>query len=339
MISRTTIALAATMLGAAAANAQSVNYTKLVDDAKGYKKTMLYLDLFAVDTYLEPSIGSAVKLETVVAGRIMPWAQVKFALTDAASHHAVTGYPTVKGGQKKQLSIDLGGALYLVNKTKSGKPVKVVLSSFSTGRVRTTKYINVPAQVSKMFGPEGGVNFMRKAVGLGDDASKFYRYESMDGSVNLPIIGVGGSGKQPAGLAYDPQSMTNVMSVFAGIHFRKVTNLSIKTDGYGVKSSRKVGDFYVDAMIAPVVPIANVIDAAGQEWKMVKQDGAVRNLGWRMGYTHHNSYKVGFEYNFEVGQRPGPKLGDGFMDNGTYMVLGMGLSIGSKLGLGKKDKG
>lgn len=324
------------------ASAQRVSYKVATDAPDAYKRTMLYLDLFTVDTYLEPALGSAAKLETVIGDRIMPWAQVKFAWTDAASTHAVTGYPMVDGGQKKQLSTDVGAALFLINK-EANRKIKVVLSSHSFGGYRHTKYLMVPGTVKKMFGVEGGLNFMRKALRFEDQSHQFFRYQSMDGSQNLPIEGVGSSGTpQPAGLAYAPQSMTNVMSIAAGIHYRRVTNLTIQTDEYGTRSNRSTGDLYANVLVAPVVSIANVIDPAGVEWKLVAQDGGKKNLGWRLGYTHHNSVKVGFSYNFEVGQRPGPVMGDDFLNNGTYISLGMGLSIGSnkylKLGNNKDKK-
>jgi hypothetical protein len=102
-----------------------------------------------------------------------------------------------------------------------------------------------------------------------------------------------------------------------------------------------VADFYVDAMVAPVVPIAHVIDINGVEWKIKPEKGAIRNLGWRVGYIHHNSENtVGFQYSFEFGQKPGPKLGEELMSSGAYLAFGLGLTIGSDkhIGLGLTKK-
>jgi hypothetical protein len=334
------LVLAALLACSTAANAQMVSYEKKYDNPNDYKRTKLFVDLFNVDWYLNATIGSGLRLETVVADRLMPWAQVKFALADAATKHVVSGYPTNENGQKKQLITDVGAALFLVNKNKT-KKVKIVLSSFSTGRTTTTKYIKIPATVKKMFGVEGGLNYNRRAIGFEDESHAMYKYESMDGQTTLPIPSVGSSNTQPTGEAYKPQSMTNIASVFGGIHLRTVTNVSISAKGSGWKSNHTVTDFYIDAMLAPVIPIAHVIDNSGVEWKIKPEKGAIRNLGWRVGYVHHNSENtVGFQYNFEFGQKPGPKMGDDLMSSGAYISLGFGLTIGSDkhIGLGMTKK-
>lgn len=330
------LALAAALLAATTATqAQMVSYKKVTDDPDAYKRSVLYLDLFTADTYLQPALGSAIKAETVIADRLMPWANVRFAWSDAASHHVVTGYPTVDGGQKKEMITDLGLAFFPISRNAQNKRVKIVLSSFHTSSYTHTRYIRVPATVKRMFGPEGGINITRKALRFEDASHPFYHYQSTDGKTDLPIEDVGGTGTQPAGLAYAPQSMGRTMSVYGGIHYRKVTNVSISSDSYGYKSTHAVGDWYADVMVAPVISIANVVDVSGQEWKLVAQDGGKRHLGWRLGYSHHTSINtVGFAYDFEVGQRPGPVMGDSFLDNGSYIQFGMGLSIGSGMRIG-----
>ncbi len=334
------LVLAVLLACCTAANAQMVSYEKKYDNPNDYRRTKLFVDLFNADWFLDASLGSSLRLETVIADRIMPWAQVKFAVADAASKHAVSGYPTNDGGQKKQLITDAGAALFLVNKN-ANKKVKIVLSSFSSGRTTTTRYIKIPATVKKLFGVEGGLYYNRRAIGFGDNSHTMYKYQSMDGLTTLPIPGVGGTGTQPAGEAYKPQSMANMASLYGGIHYRTVTNVSISAKGSGWKSNHTVTDFYVDAMLAPVVSIANVIDINGVEWKIKPEKGAIRNLGWRLGYVHHNSENtVGFQYSFEFGQKPGPKLGDELLSSGAYVSFGFGLTIGSNkhIGLGMTKK-
>lgn len=322
------------------ANAQMVSYKVLTDDPDDYKRSMLYLDLFNAETYLTPTLGSAAKLETMVGGRIMPWAQVRYSWADAATHHVVSGYPTNAGGQKKSLTIDLGSAFYLVSKNKH-KKVKVVLSSFSSGSKTYSKYLMVPAYVKKQFGVEGGVNIARKALEFEDNSHPFYNYKNLTTGAELPIGSVGNlSVGSPAGEAYNPLSMTTIFSIYGGLHLRTIRNLTISSSSWGVKSNRSVGDFYVDAMLAPAVNVKDVVDIAGKTWGIEKQAGAIRNLGWRVGYTHHNSQRTSFQYNFEFGQKPGPVMGKEFLDNGTYISLSMGLSIGSRkfVGIAPKKK-
>ena len=302
-----------------ALQAQNVSYRKTENDPDDYKRTMLYLDLFTADTYLNACLGSAVKMETMVGSRIMPFVQVKFAWADASTSHVVTGFPENKGGQKKQLVLDMGSAFYLVNKNAT-KNVKVVLSSSSFGGYTHTRYIRIPATVKKLFGVEGGVYVNRRALEFDSKSHQYFKYQSKDGNVTVPIDEVGSStgNVQPSGEAYKPLSMTHVFSIYGGLHYRKITNVEISS-GEGIKANRNTLDLYADVMLAPAVPISNVID----------NSGAIRHLGWKAGFTHHNCKKVSFEYNFEFGQKPGPIMGKDFMDNGTFISLGMGLTIGS----------
>ncbi len=321
-------------------NAQTVSYKVSTNDANDYKRTMLYIDVFTADYYLTPTIGSALKLETMVGGRIMPWAKINFAWFDAATSHAVTGFPTNAGGQKKQLITDLGAAFYLTGKIKT-KKVKVILSSHKSGNTTYSKYLRVPGEVKTQFGVEGGVNINRKALEFEDDSHDYFHYRSVSNGSEQPIGSVGGgSATSPAGEFYKPLSMTTVFSMYGGIHLRKITNLTILAGSYGAKSNRNITDLYVDVMAAPSVKVDNVIDIAGKEWQLVPQAGAIRHLGWRAGFTHHNGQKVSFSYNFEFGQKPGPIMGKDILNNGTYISLGMGLTVGSNkyLGLPHKKK-
>ncbi len=327
---KSTMLLAGMLTASMALQAQNVSYRKTENDPDDYKRTMLYLDLFTADTYLEPCLGSAVKLETMVGSRIMPYVQAKFAWADAATHHVVTGFPENKGGQKKQLVIDMGSAFYLVNKNKTKRNVKIVLSSSHYGNYTHTRYIRIPATVKRLFGVEGGIYINRRGLEFDMKSHPFYKYQSKDGHVTVPIDEVGTStgNIQPSGESYKPLSMTHVVSIYGGLHYRSITNVEISS-GEGIKANRNTLDLYADVMLAPVVPISNVIDNTGTEWKLIPQSGAIRHLGWKAGFTHHNCKRVSFEYNFEFGQKPGPVMGKDFMDNGTYISLGMGLSIGS----------
>jgi len=333
MILGCAIAAAATV-----SQAQTVSYKVSTNDANDYKRTMLYIDVFTADYYLTPTIGSALKLETMVGGRIMPWAKINFAWFDAATSHAVSGYPTNAGGQKKQLITDLGAAFYLTNKVKT-KKVKVVLSSHKSGNTTYSKYLRIPGEVKTMFGVEGGVNIARKALEFEDDSHEFYSYKSVSDGSEQPIGSVGGgSASSPAGEFYKPLSMTTVFSIYGGIHLRKITNLTILAGSYGARSNRNATDLYADIMYAPAVSISNVVDIAGKEWQLAPQAGGIRHLGWRAGFIHHNSQKVSFSYNFEFGQKPGPVMGKDLLNNGTYISLGMGLTVGSNKFIGVAHK-
>lgn len=306
--------------------AQSVSYKVTSDDPAKYKPTAAYIDLFNADTYLGASIGWGVKLETILLKRIMPYASIKSAYSDISTHHVVSGYPTSEGGLHKQMIVDLGGVLYLVNKQKS-KNLRVVLSSYSTGRTTHTRYIMVPGTIKRMFGVEGGIYYNRKALEFDGDSHDLYTYKAPSGQeVPIEDVGSGSSNPQPAGESYNPLSMTNIASIYGGVHLRKVTSLFIMAEGKK-KSNARVSDLYADLMLAPVVPIKDVIDINGARWGIEPKSGAIRHLGWRVGFSARGVRTLGLQYNFEFGQKPGPKLGKDFMDNGTYISIGMGVSL------------
>ena len=323
-----TILGSAILLAGITSYGQSVSYRLLQSDPDNYKRSVAYLDLFTADTYLNPNLGSALKLETVIGNRLMPWVQMKYSWADANTHHVVTGFPTNAGGLKKQMILDVGGAFFLVDKNKK-KRVRVVLSSTSFGGYTRTHYLMVPSEIKRQFGVEGGLYYNRRALEFDENSHKLYHYQSLDGKYDEAIGDVGAqSATQPAGESYKPLSMTHIVSLYGGLHYRKVTNTEISTSGYGIRSNSSVVDMFADIMLAPYVPIANVIDNSGKEYKLVPQSGAISHLGWKAGATVHSAKTVSFEYTFEFGRKPGPKMGTGFLDNGSYIAMGMGISIG-----------
>lgn len=317
---------AAIMAISGTVSAQSVKYSVLSDNPAGYKPTTACIDLFNADTYLGANISWGVKLETVLLKRIMPYINVRSAYLDAATHHVVSGYPTSDGGLHKQMNVDLGGALFLGNKEKQ-KNLRVVLSSYSTGRVTHTRYIMVPGTMVRLMGVEAGLTYSRRALQFDDASHDLYNYKTPSGQV-VPIQSVGASGSypQPAGESYQPLSMSNIVSIYGGVHLRKVTSLFIMAEGRK-KSNARVSDVYVDIMAAPVVPIKDVVDISGATWGIEAKSNAIRHLGWRVGFATRGVRTLGLQYSFEFGQKPGPKLGKDFMDNGTYISVGMGFSL------------
>jgi hypothetical protein len=331
-------ALAARVLPAAA----QVSYIVLEKDPEKYKRTVLYLDLINCDTYNDISVGYAFKLETVVANRLMPWVQVKRSWLDLAATHAVSGYPEAIGGLEKQSITDIGGVLFLRNKNKQ-KNLRVVLrsSSHRSGDyVYThTKYVSVPGEIKKMFGLRGGIFINNKVLQLDGDAHARFRYRSIDGLTDVPIEDVGVfTSVQPAGEAYKPLPLMHAASMYFGLHKRSVTNMQLRVEGYGRRANARVTDAYFDIMYAPSVSVSNVRDAAGQEWQIVPQAGAIRHLGWRAGVSTHTSRAFNLQYSCEFGVRPGAIVGSNFMGNGTYITIAMGVTIGSGKYLKLKSK-
>ncbi len=325
------------------ATAQSVSYRLIESDPDKYKPTALSLDLINFDTYIEPSIGYGLKLETIILNRIMPFINYKHAWMDLSARHIYNSYPMPKNGLANQTTIDLGGVLFLRSKVKK-KSVRVVLHSSSSSTHTYTTYLMVPSEIKKMAGVGGGIYFSKKALKFEDDAHPLYRYKSLDGTIDVPIHDVGytGTDVQPAGDAYTPFAMSYTTSIYGGLHFRSVVNTVIRADGYGRKANAKVADYYIDLMYAPVVAIGNVKDIDGKEWEMVPQSGAIRHLGYKLGYSLHGVKSLGFMYYAEFGKKPGPAMGKSFLNNGTYITVGMGVTIASGKQLSfkhsKKDK-
>ncbi len=323
------IAALLTTLSIANSNAETVTYKLVTDAPAQYKPTNVYIDLFDADTYLGPSIGYGVKVETVLLGKIMPSVFFKSYYLDAnARHNKSDGYPMPDGGLGKQTVLDLGCTLFLIGKEKK-KDLRVVLSSHSSGKYTFTKYTMIPGTIKRQFGVEGGIYYNRRALEFDDASHSLYKYKSSTG-VESPIESVGGSGiNQPAGNYYQPYSMTNVVSLYGGVKLRKITNLVVDVNGRK-KSNAKVIDLYADIMLAPIIPIADIVDQNGAKWEIKPESNALRHLGWRAGAMMRGSRTASIQFNFEFGQKPGPKLGTGFMENGTYINMGVGLGLGFK---------
>lgn len=316
------------------------SYTLVHSNPDDYRRSVVYLDLFTADTYLNPNLGSAFKLETVIGQRLMPWLQMKYSWADANTHHVVTGFPTNADGLKKQLIVDAGGAYFLVSKNKN-KRVKVVLSSMSFGGYTHTRYMMIPSTIKRSFGVEGGLYYNRRALEFADKSHPLYHYKATSGSYDAPIDELGSTtttAGAPSGEAYKPLSMTHIMSIYGGLHYRKVTNTSIRTSGYGTRTNATIMDWYADIMLAPVIPIKNVVDNTGHEYELVPQAGAINHLGWKAGVTCHSAKAVSFEYNFEFGKKPAPQMGTTFFENGSYISMGLGIAIGFNKQFKGKDK-
>ncbi len=315
------------------ATAQSVSYRLLETDPRNYKPTVLCLDLLNCDTYHDVAAGYGVKLETVILGRIMPFVNFKNSWYDGATHHLYNSYPIAPGGLKNQTNLDAGAVLFLFNKVKK-RPVRIILKSTSSGRYTFTHFTYVPSEVKRMFGVGGGIFYNRKTLSIQDDAAPFFKYKNLStgAEVAIPQVGETNAG-QPAGDAYRAFAISNTMSLYGGLHLRNIKNTVIRADGYGKRSNAKVVDVYFDVMVAPVVSVGNVKDIDGKEWKIVPQSGGVNHIGYKAGYAIHSAKSFGFYYYTEFGKRPGPVLGKDFLNNGSYITLGMGVSIGSGLQL------
>lgn len=322
---KTILSTSVLCLMAGIGSAQKVSYTVVKDEPSKYKPTMAYIEAFNADTHIGATIGYGLKLETLLLGRILPSVLYRGSYLDANASHVVSGYPTVSGGQKKGMTIEAGSALFLTSKERK-RNLRVVLSSRKSGNVTTTHYIMAPGTVKKMMGVHAGFNVNRRSLEFDDDSHTMYDYKAPNGTlVPIPSVGNGGA-NVPAGEYYQPLSTTNIVSLYAGGRIRRVTNLVLDVDGRK-KRNDKVNDWYADVMLAPVVPISDVVDINGVKWGIEAKSGSIRNLGWRVGLMSRGSGVASFAYNFEFGQKPGPKMGKGFMDNGTYISIGCGMSL------------
>ncbi len=136
--------------------------------------------------------------------------------------------------------------------------------------------------------------------------------------------------------------MSYTTSIYGGLHLRNVKNTVIRAESYGRRANAKVVDVYLDLMFAPVISIGNTVDISGKEWKIVPQAGAVRHLGYKVGYAMHSTKSFGFMFYTEFGKKPGPIMGKDFIGNGTYISAGLGVTIASgkqlSFGLSKHKK-
>jgi len=86
--------------------------------------------------------------------------------------------------------------------------------------------------------------------------------------------------------------------------------------------------------------ISNIKDIKGEEWQLAANAGTIKNIGWRLGYAMRLPIGHFWQFNCEMGQRPGAMINSPIGNNGFYFSMGVGGSIGfGKYEVGKMKAG
>lgn len=125
----------------------------------------------------------------------------------------------------------------------------------------------------------------------------------------------------------DYVSFTNATSIFAGFSVMRTKSFLVDIDGYGTYDRESRGKFYVDAMFAPVISLADNTDYASYIGSASTATPAnfpdlVKNhMGVRVGYMKRNNRPIPIRQGFEAGIRPG-------VGNGMYFLMKISISVG-----------
>lgn len=323
-------------------NSQSVSYKVIEDNPNSYNLDVsflpFYVDMAGSDNNLSLGYGLNASAQYKKMGTVRFYLQRPYtAGTDMGYHSGTVGIfpsPTVNK-LHKYLHLELGGTFHLSERTKT-KSRKVVLSSYTSGRTTTTKYLMVPATVRKIIGARGGIYNYHTVITARQNGD-------IDGDLGIDTKGVistdgtrfGGAARlNPVGTPSDPffntESATNmrVLGVYGGISSSSYHKILIDTDGYGKKGGSRYVNFFADAMIAP--PRIDDFEGADGKKYDVSGKGAqgfkTRPFGARIGYEYLMAKnKIGYYTKTEAGFKPG------MANSKFYISLSFGICFITKV--------
>lgn len=321
-------------------------YYSIINTNPEFKKTAVIIDPILVGIG-GVGLASALRVESQFHKNVMVWAKASKTWIDGgAIIDDFTYAPVAVEGVKASLRTEAGGVFFAMNRTKDAD-VKVTTRIARGSRVDIHYYVKVPSKVTKMLGARAGYLSMRKPLDIDQDSRDMYYYKTADGSYQVPILdqydpsiyptptpGI----RQPAGAHEVVSGMSYTRSLFLGAHFRKVTNTIILLDNASRRKTTRVSDVYLDVLLPMSTSISNVKDIKGEEWQLAPNAGTVKNIGWRLGYAMRLPIGHFWQFNCEVGQRPGAMVNSPIGSTGTYFSLGIGGSIGfGKYNVAKKS--
>jgi hypothetical protein len=297
---------------------QSVSYNVLEDDPESKN---LFISINVMDaTVYTPNTGLAFNIyANAFIGKVFQ-ADIDFkkAYTDDNA-----GAVFAPQGLKKYSHFRVGGAFNLSSRTRV-RDTRVVLSSFRGGNYTHTRYINVPANRRSIWALRGGLQSFFQNCQVDNDPFRTYggndiQYKDANG--DLQYI--------DDNMNYETVNYTmRSTGFYAGIDYKNLVNIKIKPEGYEEKRTTTRNNFYLDALVTPVVTYElkpnekqgqyNGVDINIDENKRSK-------LGWRFGWQYDTGKWAGFSMKAEVGQQPGRP------DDKWFLSAGIGLHIGGKL--------
>jgi hypothetical protein len=316
------------------ANAQSESYKTLEDDPSDIKNLTLHLDPFYADAWLtNTTLGFGVRADYHLGKRATflfdfrtPYPGTDFQ--GRMHYDQELPYPSLTGdkrGLARFSYTELGAEFHLMDWTKS-KGLRVVLSSYSTGRTTTTTSMTVPGTKRKVLAVRGGFTTMRSAFDIQDTKGSVKAYHDKD-TITFGAFGVDKGG----GPIYGGYANITMVVLHAGISIKSITNLVISTTNYGNKGNRAYSDFYFDLLLAPVISLSDVVTANGTTYEL--RSNSLTRTGFRFGYTWKNSVKSYLSYKAEIGSRPGFPASNFFLNG----IIGWSIPLNIKVKAAKTE--
>jgi hypothetical protein len=289
-----TIAFIFTLFSINSVHAQSVTWDVLKDDPYDIKNFSFAIDpLFSeISGQNGYSFGWGIRAEYMMGKRL----QAGF---DMRTAFGTQGYRISNDNTRNFFYTEANVGIILINKLRR-RNVPIILSQSTSGNVRTTVSIKggVPANIRRVTSFRGGIYQMTNSLSykyLNDSLTTF-----SGGSSDFKLkdsISNSHFANQYGGFAST--------AVFGGFNFRRIAQLSIDVDGYGIRNYIRYSDFYIDGIFSPIVLIKDFSTPSGDSYK-VKYDN-ISYIGWRVGWAWRKPKDQGFSAKFEFGNRPGPK--------------------------------
>lgn len=310
--------------------AQEVRYKVKKDNPNDIKNFVIHIDPWFADVYFSDlAMGVAVRADWLMNKVLdasfeyrVPYFDMNYMeAQDFSVGELVSNQDYIaKNGFSRYTYMEPIIRLHFSDKIKT-KTHRLILaqSSYTSGNYKytNTKYIDVPGKARSIAALEGGACWMDFPIlfdGLMNDASGF-TFKPKTGGAE-----VAGSESTDGG------TMMRTMSFIGGLSFQRVNNLKALTDNYGVKYSTMWTNFYLDAMFAPVLNFADVVDKDGTVWDVKHND--INRLGFRLGYAIKNTKGTTWSMKFNMGSRPGIKGASSF-----FMDFNFGIAIANRIKL------
>ncbi|MBP7510331.1 MAG: hypothetical protein KA981_00300 [Bacteroidia bacterium] len=301
-------------------SAQSVSYTVTEDNPEAKN---LFISLNVIDgTVYNPNTGLAFNIyANYFLGKTF---QVDIDFKRAYTDDNADAVFAPKG-LKKYNHFRVGGEFNFSTRTRV-RSTRVVLSSQKGGNYTYTRYINVPANRKSIWALRGGLQTFYQNCQVDNDPFKTYggndiRYKDSKG--DLQYIDDNNN--------FETVNYTMRSSgLYAGLDYKNLVNIRIKPEGYHDKGTTTRNNFYLDALLTPVVkyelkPNEKQGQYAGVDINISENERSV--LGWRFGWQYDTGKWAGFSMKAEVGQQPGRP------DDKWFLSAGIGLHIGGKIKL------
>lgn len=317
--------------------AQKVSYKVIYDNPLSAPNLLISLDPFVCEA---GDVGDMANIGFLLQADYSLFKRLAFNLSytrayldlNARNNESVTGSTDNKLRPHSQ--IDAGLNFYFQDKIKE-KKVNVNLKS-----VGNTGYsITIPAKVHCQTALRAGISYYNYPV-QAEDNDYFIGKNTISGQSDTLDDNYKATGETFL------QTNMNVIGGWVGIEWKRTANICVSADGYGVKSSSKISEFYMDFLTAGVVSFSDMtlqLKKPNASGSYVPDGPAApyelsaspkRLIGGRIGWQYYLPVpdKFSFHFRVEMGQKPGWGTPSGF-----YLNCSAGITFGTSLKTIDKD--